>query len=603
MKKIGFTIIMLISAITMSFAQANKVDGKGLRKGEWYVFYKGDFMYYDYLGKLMNLDNMLVSERETQGFDSSNYFEVVNFKKGVKIGEFRIYNSKKYGNEHPLIAMGNYINGKISDTVIIFDLKSGKKICTVEYENGKIKDQTIQVKKTSDEDGSYTNYSYFSDLRRQFRIDEGINEEINQVIQIKNNACLQQKSFNGNNPVMFVKTDSGFTVYVHGVEVNKITSGEFKSDWKTLEVAHYNNNWKLNGFVTTFKGNFRPFDTTSTVYNKAYFKNGKLSGFKYEYNADGKLFMESSYNDGLLNGISKYFNAETGKLIAEATYKDGLLNGKFVTYYLDTRPSATKKGPICETTMNKNIEQILSSTFNIFTVTIPLFKNQGYKFNLVGDSKFFEANYSNGYIQGPLNYFHSNGKKLFECQIENCKEKEYKWFDMNGVQISNKEKENEKKYFITWDVTYMSWTCTNSGCGNKETCPLPNNWKTNIPLPEYYWMLETGLRPDNRCSKSMAYFEPVDWTVCNNRNYNRCNKKYIKLFDDKQVIEKFSTSDLINAHLVKGFNDRFEEFLIVFTGKFTNSLLDFTAAGLDDYMSPIYGLDWRKDVKLRYNIK
>jgi antitoxin component YwqK of YwqJK toxin-antitoxin module len=602
MKKISLTFILLVVAITSSFAQYNKVDGKGLRKGTWYAMYKGDFLYYDYLWYLLDLDKMLVPDRETQSLNSSNYFEVVNYKKGVKFGEFGIYSSKKdnYTDKYPLIATGSYLNGKISGTVILFEVNSGDKICAIEYENGKIKDQVIRINPSNDKYG-YTRDSYFDRLWKSY-IKYDYDKPISQLIQIKNNVCTEQARFDGSKPVKIVKTESGFTVYVHGVDVDNITSGLWTDDKKTIEVAHYNNKWELNGLVTIFKGNFIPFDTTSSIYSKTTFKNGKKSGLSSLYNDDGKLFMELSYNDGMLNGISKYYLAETGQLIAEATYKDGLLNGKFMTYYLNARPGETYKGPICDTNINKNLEQILTSTKNIFSTTVPLFKDQGYKFSIVGDYKFFEANYLNGIMQGPLNYFHANGKKLFESIIENCEEKEYAWFDMNGAQISNKQKESIKKYFIQWDMQYSFSQCTNPGCGKKETCPFPQNFKTNIPLPEYYWMLETGLRPDNRCSKGIAYFEPVDWTFCNNRNFQKCNK-VVRVSKKEPVIEKFSTSDLLTAHLVEGYNDRFKEFLIVFTGEFTNTLLDFTAKGLDDYMSPIYGNDWRKDVILRYNIK
>lgn len=595
MKKILLSILMLISLITMSFGQENKLDGKGLRKGDWLIMYKGEFLYSDYLDKLLNLDKMLVSERETESIDNSKYFEVVNYKKGVKYGEFHVYSSKKpHGGNYPLIAQGSYINGKISGIVFFFNYYSKETICAVEYKNGQMIDQTISINKTYG-DKIFSSDSYFYQLRENYIK--------HQVIKIKNNVCLEQIGYDIN-PVKFVKTESGFTRYLYGVEVDNITSGLMPSDMKTLEVAHYNANWELNGVVTIFKGTRVPFDTTSTIYKKAPFQNGKLSGIVSLFNADGKLLMESNYKNGMLNGISKYYFADTGQLIAEATYKDGLLNGKFTTYHLNGWPGVTSRGPICESEVNKNLEKIFLSyaSYNIFRITIPLFKKQGYKFNIEGDYKFFEANYVNGIMQGPLHYFHSNGKKLYEGNIENCEENEYAWFDMNGTKITNKQQESVKKYYIQWDMSYMNWQCTNPGCGKKEICPIPNNVKTNIPLPEHYWILETGLRPDNRCSKTIAYIDPVDWTVCNNRNFHQCNKKMVRTDKGKPVIEKFSTSDLLTFHLVKGYNDRLQEFLLAFSGKTTNTLLDLTAKGLDDYMSPIYGKDWRSDIRLRYNL-
>lgn len=586
---------MLISAITMSLAQNNKVDRKGLRKGEWFIMYKGEFLYSDYLDKLLNLDKMLVSDRETESIDNSKYFEVVKYKKGLKDGEFRVYSSnKKRGGNYPLIAQGSYVYGKISGAVFFFnDLK--ETICSVEYESGQMIDQTISINRTYG-DETFMRDTYFWKLCEYYIKD--------QVIKIKNNICMEQIGFYPS-PVKFVKTESGFTRYLYGVEVDPITTGLWTSNRKTLEVSHYNANSVLNGIVTIFKGTKVPFDTTSTIYKKAPFKNGKLSGTVSSFNADGKLLFEFSYNNGMLNGISKYYFVNSGKLIAEATYQDGLLNGKFKTYHINDWLGVTTRGPICETEVNKNLREILKPSLSsmIFRTTIPFFKNQGYKFNSSGDYKFFEANYENGIIKGSYNYFHSNGNKLYEGNVEDCEENEYAWFDINGTQIINKQKESEEKYYIQWDMSYMTWQCTNPGCGNKETCPNPSNFKTNIPLPEHYWILETGLRPDNRCSKTIAYIDPVDWRFCNNRNFKRCNKKLVRTYKGKPVIEKFSTSDLLTFHLKNGYKDRLKDFLLAFSGKTTNTLLDFTAKGLDDYMSPIYGKDWRSDIRLRYNLK
>ncbi len=593
MKKILIAILMLISAITMSLAQDNKVDGKGLRKGEWFIMYKSELLFYDYMGKLLNLDKMLDNERETESIQQAKYFEKVEYKKGLKQGEFQVYSAQKNNNgKYPMIARGLYVNGQIIGDVSIINDLTQEIICIIKYSDGKINDQEITLNKLQNDQYRFNPGQYNKDM-----LDIS---NIQSIIKINSSVCTEQTGFNEEFKLSkFIRSEKGIVGYVYGnSQKKKIETGP------CFEVAEYNFNLKLDGVVAIYEETNKAFDTTSNCYYRANFKNDVLNGKEYFYRSNGEVLCENNYINGLLSGVSRYY-ASNGKVVVEAHYNKGILNGNYIVYHVEELPHVFGRGPFCDNTLNKDAFDFAQSNWinEFYRTTIPLFKKQGYKFNVSGDYKFFEANYANGIMQGPFHYFHSNGKKLYEGNIENCEENEYTWFDMNGTQITNKQEESVEKYYIQWDMSYMNWQCTNPGCGKKEICPTPNNVKTNIPLPEHYWILETGLRPDNRCSKTIAYIDPVDWTVCNNINFRQCNKKMVRTDKGKPVIEKFSTSDLLTFHLVKGYDDRLQEFLLAFSGKTTNTLLDLTAKGLDDYMSPIYGKDWRSDIRLRYNLK
>ena len=111
-------LILLFSFLTFTFIQLkaqNAIDGKGLRKGEWFIPYTGDFQFYDYFDKLLNLDKMLMTENETGSEDKYRYFEMVSYKKGIKQGDFSVYSAQKNNQgKYPQIAAGEYLNGKIN---------------------------------------------------------------------------------------------------------------------------------------------------------------------------------------------------------------------------------------------------------------------------------------------------------------------------------------------------------------------------------------------------------------------------------------------------------------------------------------------------------
>lgn len=425
MKKVSLSIFLLIAAITMSFAQDNKVDGKGLRKGEWFVMYKGDFLFYDYMDKLLNLDKMLVTERETESDDEARYFEKVEYKKGIKQGEFQVYSAKKNNSgKYPMIAMGEYKDGQITGNLFMVGYYNQKRLCYAEYENGKIKDQDIVIEEKA---------SAYEEIYETFG-----SQKVYPIIKMKNGVCIEETVtvLDKYKLARFVKTDNGFTRYLYG---RNMLSGIIDLSY-CLEVAELDNNFQFSGLVSIYEETKVPFDTTLLNYRATY-KNGKINGSAYWYDAKtGNAMMECNYVDGLLNGVAK-FKAASGQTYVEATYKDGLLNGKYVTYYLNDGSNLTLKGPFCEETKNKDIFQIAESnaTQDIFKETIPMLKKEGHTIVTDGVFKFYEATYVNGIINGKFNYYHSNGKKLYEGTVSDCKEVDWKWFDINGKVIYDKK--------------------------------------------------------------------------------------------------------------------------------------------------------------------
>lgn len=434
MKKIILTFTLLIVAVNISFAQDNKVDGKGLRKGEWIITYTGDFQFYDYMSKLLNLDKMLLTTNETDKEEDYRFFEKVSYQKGIKQGEFYVFSAELNNNgKYPLIAAGEYKDGEITGNVVFYNYQNQtrfdyqERLCTAIYENGKIKDQDIIIEERKDR---------YDDIYETFGA-----QKVYPIIKLKDGECIEETLtvLDKYKLVRFVKKDKGYTRYLYGAKLDGIF---YKSS--CLEVAELDNDFNVSGTVSKYSETKTPFDTSELWY-QASFKDGKINGTAYWYNANtGNCVMECNYVDNLLNGLAKFKTAVSGQTYAEASYKDGVLNGKYVTYYLNDFSNNTIKGPFCEETKNKDIFQIAESnqTQDIFKEKIPMLKNEGHTILTDGDFKFYEATYVNGIITGNYNYYHSNGKKLYEGTVADCKEIDWKWFDVNGKVIYDKKEED-----------------------------------------------------------------------------------------------------------------------------------------------------------------
>ncbi|MDB0011320.1 hypothetical protein N9E20_00775 [Crocinitomicaceae bacterium] len=458
MKKIILTFTLLIVAVNISFAQDNKVDGKGLRKGEWFIAYTGDFQFYDYMDKLLNLDKMLNSENETDKEEDYRFFEKVSYKKGIKQGEFSVYSARKNNQgKYPQIAAGEYKDGKINGNLIFLNYGNQKRICYAVYEDGKIKDQDIVIEEK---------LNYYDEIYETFG-----SQKVYPIIKMKDGVCIEETVtvLDKYRLARFVKTDKGFTRYLYGR--NMLRSGIIDLSY-CLEVAELDTNFKFSGLVSIYEQTKIPFDTTLLNYRATY-KNGKINGSAYWYDAKtGNAMMECNYVDGLLNGVAK-LKAASGQTYVEASYKDGLLNGKYVTYFLNDGSNLILKGPFCEETKNKDIFQIAESnaTQDIFKETIPMLKKEGHTIVTDGVFKFYEATYINGIINGKNNYYHSNGKKLYEGTVSDCKEVDWKWFDINGKVIYDKKEADAllEEFYTKLNDYNKKQASNNSSNNNRQT--------------------------------------------------------------------------------------------------------------------------------------
>lgn len=467
MKKLLLLITICISSI--SYAQDNQVNGKGLRNGEWIIMYKDNFVYYDYMSKLLNLDEMLVNDRETNSEEEAKYFEKVRYKKGIKQGEFQVFSANvDKSDKYPLIAMGEYKDGQITGNLIMVGYENNTQIrlCYAQYENGKIKDQDIVL----EEKANYGSVNYGVFGSKYVRVYP--------VIKMRNGVCIEETITKIDNASLFriLKTDKGFTRFMHR-----------KNE---LEVAELDSNFKYQGITSLYEETQVPFDTTKLGYRGTYI-NGKINGTAYWYDTktgnvqtemnyiDGVLngpatfqkriywrggnaafSLECNYVDGLLNGVAK-LKTKSGQTYVEANYKDGLLNGKYITMYLNDGSNIIAKGPFCEQKINKRLYSVVDENQDNrdrFEKTIPMFKKEGHTTLADGVFKFYEANYVNGKIDGKYNYFYSNGKKLYEGTVTDCKEVDWKVFDTNGKVIFDKKEDNlrreekqkkEEEYFNT----------------------------------------------------------------------------------------------------------------------------------------------------------
>jgi antitoxin component YwqK of YwqJK toxin-antitoxin module len=466
MKNIILTFTLLIVAVNISFAQDNKVDGKGLRKGEWIITYTGDFQFYDYMSKLLNLDKMLLTTNETDKEEDYRFFEKVAYQKGIKQGEFYVFSAELNNNgKYPLIAAGEYKDGEITGNVVFYNYQNQtrfdyqERLCTAIYEKGKIKDQDIIIEERKDR---------YDDIYETFGA-----QKVYPIIKMKDGECIEEtltvfddpdyyKNGYGYSLFRIVKTDKGFTRYYYGRDMLK------GINWYTnlssgLLVTELDTKMQFNGIESFYKTTEIPFDTTYLKYRATY-RNGIKNGYAYLFPDTwdllglgsrpnqggwldvkiGKAMMECNYVDGLLNGVAKFKDAESGHTYVEATYKNGLLHGKYLTYYLPDAPNLTFRSPFCEESKNNDIFQIgiQNSTFVLFKEKIPMLKNEGHTILTDGEFKFYEATYVNGIITGNYNYYHSNGKKLYEGTVADCKEIDWKWFDANGKVIYDKKEED-----------------------------------------------------------------------------------------------------------------------------------------------------------------
>jgi len=226
--------------------------------------------------------------------------------------------------------------------------------------------------------------------------------------------------------------------YVNGKVEGKLTLYDIKTEKKICDVLYANGVPADQSFMLV-----NEYLKTNESYKELILKDGAANKILYWNSENAKSpMMELNYSNGLLEGVSK-FSAASGEVYVEGFYKNGLLNGSLKTYYLNDGSYLSFTGPICETKINKNIYDIASenANTNIFKETIPKFRKDG-PILTDGKFKFFEAQYADGKLIGKNHYYHSDGKKLYESTIVDCKETDWYWFDTNGKILDSDKKQS-----------------------------------------------------------------------------------------------------------------------------------------------------------------
>ena len=76
-----------------------------------------------------------------------------------------------------------------------------------------------------------------------------------------------------------------------------------------------------------------PFTGTVTGKEQGKLKDGKKAGLWIEYNSDGRLWKEATYQNGMKTEWTKYEYHNNGQVRDKFTYKDGKKDGPQVTYW------------------------------------------------------------------------------------------------------------------------------------------------------------------------------------------------------------------------------------------------------------------------------
>lgn len=142
-------------------------------------------------------------------------------------------------------------------------------------------------------------------------------------------------------------------------------------------------------------------------YGLIVYKDDKICETRRDYYINGKLKQENAYTDGVLNGMSKWYE-ENGKLSVEMSYADGKEDGVSRWYY--------ENGKIKQETSYSNGKEN-------------------------GESKWYyehgklkqETSYFNGKENGVGRWYDENGKLTVELPYANGKENGIgKWYYKNG---------------------------------------------------------------------------------------------------------------------------------------------------------------------------
>jgi antitoxin component YwqK of YwqJK toxin-antitoxin module len=190
------------------------------------------------------------------------------------------------------------------------------------------------------------------------------------------------------------------------------------------------------------------------------FKEGKLHGKvkmwyidnTFEYWANGVLFLDEYYKNGLRHGQSNYWNAFNGNLFSQITFKHGKLDNEFKSWY--------RNGQLkCQTSFRNGNPYIK--------------KEEYYKNGL----KKIEVNYNRvGVLDGDYIIWNIKGERVVWKHYYNGIEEEYKYEEGNELgfeeSYSEKKEKGEVDEIETFDKITKKYTNNLYGVG----FDAPDNW-------------------------------------------------------------------------------------------------------------------------------
>lgn len=467
MKKFILSLILLIVTITMSLAQDNKVDRKGLRKGEWYVMYSGDITYLDPNRLLEDFNKMLVSERETGKLDNATYFEVVEYKNGIKSGVFKVYSTEKNRNgKYPLLALGEYENGEITGNLYYTD-NNNSTLCTIKYSQGTIINQEAILSTVSMKHPGTDNITY----------------NFNEKAVFKNGSITEFYALNSGNyvkelPQKYVRTDKGWVVYKYTEKptcfnkFNYLTEREINNnnsyrliDLSTnnpnnpgLEVYKTDNDFMIEGEYRLYQSGNSLFDTThlsAIVFYQKGIRNGKAKFWDASRNGHTENpLITANYKNDKLHGESVLYYNRSGKPAAKMTFEEGFLKGELIAWWdADNHNPFVGKNIINRWTKNGGVMmpyQVGIFNSEIF-VEIKSFQDEGNDMILPSGyfrfaKKYYEidSSYSESTrsyikyskVKGNCSLYANEVTKYMDCVYdENGELKDFAIMDKNGVDI------------------------------------------------------------------------------------------------------------------------------------------------------------------------
>lgn len=212
---------------------------------------------------------------------------------------------------------------------------------------------------------------------------------------------------------------------------------EYEEDGNILMTCTYENGF-INGIYTEYR--------CGEIYSDTIYENGLKNGVKKYYYKNNDIIQMDMYKDDMLNGMSIIYNVENGKKVLETNYKNNIKDGICIEYIYDENGNLINQNGI-EYKDDKiyngieniyygcNKKQVKSRVNYVNGMKEGLYKEVG------EDGKIkYEKYYEKDVLNGICKSYDINGNIILEENYINGL--------LNGKVIKNIYKENIKNIFI-----------------------------------------------------------------------------------------------------------------------------------------------------------